>query len=168
MPAMARRPHPIRRLERVIDRLREEVETDVEAGLSGSGMLLSGIEVDILDRGDEIVVRANVPGFSEDDLSVTAEDDKLVIAADVGPTDAEEDDGGEEDAAATADGLTEEDLTEGVTVLRRERPHRDLRRIVRLPVPVDADGAEARCERGVLDVVLPKAEGTDGTAIDID
>jgi HSP20 family protein len=163
---MARRPHPIRRLERVIDRLREEVETDVEAGLSGSGMLLSGIEVDILDRGDEIVVRANVPGFGEDDLSVTAEDDKLVIAADVAS--AETDDGGEAGTGEDGEGAGGEGTVEGATVLRRERPHRDLRRIVRLPVPVDADGAEATCERGVLDVVLPKAEGTDGTAIDID
>lgn len=151
---MARRPRPIRGLERVLDRIREEVEADIETGLSESGMLLSGVEVDVLDRGDEIVVLANVPGYGKDDVAVTAEDGRLVIVASRG-------DGG-------GDGEDGEDGDGEVEVLRRERPDRELRRIVRLPVPVDAGGAEASCDRGVLEVVLPKADGTDGTEIAIE
>lgn len=143
----------------MLDRLREEVESDIEAGLD-SGMLLTGIEVDILDTGDAIVVRANVPGFEKDDVRVTAEDDQLVIAADV----ASDGDG----TVETGDGDTVEGAGRTAEVLRRERPQRDLRRIVRLPTPVVADDASASCELGVLEVTLPKADETDGTAIAID
>lgn len=142
--------------------------------MSGSGMLLSGIEVDILDRGDDVLVRANVPGFDEDDISVTAEDDKLVIAAHATPVEGEggEAAGGEsgEDGSGEGDGDDGDGAGErdGPTVLRRERPDRDLQRIVRLPVPVDAERAEASYDRGVLDVALPKVEDTDGTSIEVE
>lgn len=168
---MARRPHPIQRLERVLERLRAEVETEVGAGVAESGMLLSGIEVDVLDRGDVIAVLANVPGASPDDVEVNAEDGHLTIVARprssgslAGDGDGSTGDGGDDGAdgaGGAGDGAVE--------VLRRERPDRELKRTVRLPVPVVADEATASCSDGVLEIVLPKAvDGSDETTIDVE
>lgn len=163
---MARRPHPIRRLERVLERLREEVETEVNAGVSESGMLLSGIEVDVVDHGDEIAVFANVPGASNEDVDVRVDGGQLTIAARPGGVGG--DGKGVEDAGESEE---EKEALDGddVEVLRRERPDRDLERSVRLPAPVVADEATASCSDGVLEVVLPKAgDGRDGTPIDVE
>ena len=44
-------------------------------------------------------------------------------------------------------------------VIRSERRSGQFQRIITLPGPVKPDKVEAKCEKGVLTVTVPKAEG---------
>ena len=94
------------------------------------------IPLDIVRDGDEVQVRASVPGVKPDDISVTIEDGVLTITG------------------ATA---SESGHEEG-SYLRRERRSGSFRRTLRLPDSVDAEQARSTYENGVVTVALPKAE----------
>ena len=94
------------------------------------------IPLDVVRDGDEVHIRASVPGVKPDDISVTIEDGVLTIT---GETHSESEDG---------DG----------TYLRRERRSGSFRRAVRLPDSVDAENARSSYENGVVTVALPKTE----------
>lgn len=84
---------------------------------------------------EKTVVTAELPGVNPDDLNVSVEDDVLTIA-----------------------GVRRwEDPTEGV-VHRAECPSGEFSRSLRLPFRVDGNRIQAACAKGVLSVVLPRAE----------
>jgi HSP20 family protein len=141
---MARRIRPVERLEKVVEQLdRALSEGDVEE-LPRAGVL-SPVDVDVLDDGDEVVVVADLPGFERDDISVRADEHRLRI-------DAEHDETSE---------------VEDGDYYRRERSRESLSRTVPLPVEVDAGGADASYDDGVLSVRLPKTGVEDGEEIEI-
>lgn len=88
--------------------------------------------VDVEDRGDEFRVVADLPGLRRQDLDVRVRGSRLQIVADFG--------------AATPDGRP----------LRREREHREVSRVVRLPERVDERHVTASYVAGVLRVHLRK------------
>jgi HSP20 family protein len=90
-------------------------------------------QVEVLRRGDEIVVRADVPGVNRDDLQVSVEDDVLTIRGE--RRDAREESG------------------EGL--YRSERSYGEFFRAISLPEGTDAERCEAKYEDGVLEVTLP-------------
>ena len=94
------------------------------------------IPLDIVRDGDDITVRASLPGIAPDDIDVTIEGGVLTIKA--GTKTAEEHDDG------------------GYVV--RERRTGSFQRSLRLPERVDADKVEPRYENGVLTITLPVAE----------
>jgi HSP20 family protein len=93
-------------------------------------------EVDVLRRGDKLVVRADVPGMSKDDLHVDVEDNVLTIR-------------GERREE-------HEDRDEGV--FRSERSYGEFYRAIPLPEGVNTDQCEAKYENGVLEVTLNAPE----------
>jgi len=136
---MARRIRPVDRIESIVERLDHALdERDVDAEIPRTGVL-NAVDVDIIDDGDDVVVVADLPGFDRDDVSVEADSHRLRLSAEV----EEENEEAEED------------------YYRRERKRRSLSRTVTLPVEVDAGGADASYEDGVLSVRLPK-EGIEG------
>lgn len=132
-------------IDRMNREFREAARTWGGAGpLSGSR---AAPDVDVLDRDDEYVVRADLPGFASEDVSVRLVDTTLVVEA-------------ERDESAE---------TESDDYVRRERRHRSLSRRVTLPANVDADGVSATMQDGVLEVAVPKTAAADrGTEIRID
>ena len=94
------------------------------------------IPLDIVRDGDEVQVRASVPGVKPDDISVTIEDGVLTI---------------------TGTTASESGHEEG-SYLRRERRSGSFRRTLRQPDSVDAEQARSTYENGVGTVALPKAE----------
>ena len=60
-----------------------------------------------------------------------------------------------------------DEVQEGVTYHRRERPVGSFSRIVRLPVEVNADRVEADLRDGVLTITLPKAESAKPRKINV-
>jgi HSP20 family protein len=91
--------------------------------------------MDLLETGDHYVLRADLPGVREDDVTVQLDDDVLTIA---GQRAAEHD--------------------PGQGYYRLERAFGAFSRSLTLPDGVDPDGVEARFDHGVLEVMIPKPE----------
>ena len=114
------------------------------------GMRRSGIDIDVAEYDDEIVVVADLPGFDKEHIDLTVREGVLSIAAE---RTMEHDEGDESGA-----------------YVRRERRAESLRRSISLPSEVHDDDASATYSNGVLTVTLPKMtvdEGHDSHRIDV-
>ncbi|HUT93274.1 MAG TPA: Hsp20/alpha crystallin family protein [Thermoguttaceae bacterium] len=126
--------HPIHHLRRKMDRLFSGVLSnvgDVSWPLTGRGRPA----VNVWETDDALKVELEVPGVKSDQVELSVAGDELSIRVD--RPDVEE---------------------EGTAYHRRERPVGSFARVLRLPVPVDADRVEAEMRHGVLTISLPKAE----------
>ncbi|MCX7927705.1 MAG: Hsp20/alpha crystallin family protein [Candidatus Omnitrophica bacterium] len=92
--------------------------------------------IDIYDSKDNLLVKADIPGLTKDDIEVTVQGDTLFIK-------------GEK--------KQDKDIKEK-DYIRTERFYGAFQRAIRLPVEVQADKVEATYKNGVLEVVLPKSE----------
>ena len=94
--------------------------------------------VDIIDRDDEILVRAEIPGVEKEDLGVSVTDDRVTIEA----------------------ARTHQETEEKGDFYRREIAHGTFSRSLVLPAEVDGTKAKATFKGGVLELTLPKVEKT--------
>ena len=92
--------------------------------------------MDLVETDDHFVLRADLPGLSEEDVHIDVEDDVLTVS-------------GERKAE-------HEDKSEGY--VRVERSYGAFRRSLTLPEGVDPESVTASFERGVLEVRIPKPE----------
>ena len=92
--------------------------------------------MDLVETDDHFILRADLPGLSEEDVTIELEDSVLTVA-------------GERKAE-------HEDKKEGF--YRMERSFGQFRRSLTLPEGVDADGITASFDKGVLEVRIPKPE----------
>ena len=93
--------------------------------------------VDVVDEGDAVRISADLPGMERKDVEVLVEDDVLVVR-------------GEKKLESTR---------EEKGCYRVERTFGSFQRMVPLPEDVDAEHAEARFDKGVLTLRLPKRPG---------
>ncbi len=102
------------------------------------GSLEQGVDptgaVNLEDRGEELVLTAQVPGLGEKDIDLSITGDSVVLR-----------------------GRRVITVPEGYTATMRERNNFTVQRAYRLPTLIDADRAEATLKHGVLTVTLPKA-----------
>ncbi|MFC6726317.1 Hsp20/alpha crystallin family protein [Halobium palmae] len=148
---MMRRHSPFEDFEQMFERMSRQFDEMSKQwdGSVGQMSRAGGMEIDVADYDDEIVVTADVPGFEKEDIDLAIADRTLTIGA---------------------ERETESESGEG-EYLRRERRSSSMRRSVRLPEHVDEEGASATYKNGVLTVTLPKLtldEGDDSRRIDID
>ena len=101
--------------------------------------------VDMLDRKDEVVLRADLPGLEQKDIEVLVEDGTLTIRGER----REEKEAKEEDYYVT------------------ERWAGAFSRSVALPPGVDPEKIQASFKKGVLEVHLPKTKEAKGKKIEI-
>ena len=92
--------------------------------------------MDLVETGDEFVLRADLPGLSEDDVNVELEDNVLTIS-------------GERKSE-------HEERKEGY--YRVERSSGSFSRALTLPEGVAAEAVRASFDKGVLEVRIPKPE----------
>jgi HSP20 family protein len=92
--------------------------------------------MDLVETDDHFVLRADLPGLSEDDVDVTLENDVLTVS-------------GQRKA---------ETETREKGYYRVERASGSFRRSLSLPEGVDPDAIEANFDKGVLEVRIPKPE----------
>jgi HSP20 family protein len=92
------------------------------------------LPIDVYSTENEFVVTASVPGISPEDVTITAEGDTLTISGEI---------------PARLD---------NVDYLYSERFHGKFMRTLQLNVPINLDQIEATFDRGVLTLILPKAE----------
>lgn len=93
-------------------------------------------KVDVVEKDDQVVVRAEVPGVKKDDLDVSITDDTVTIRG----------------------STQEEKKEEEGDYYRQEISRGTFSRTVTLPGGVNGDKAKARFEDGVLELTLPKEE----------
>lgn len=104
------------------------------------------VPVDVINRGDDMVVRAEIPGMDPDDIEVNVEDGALTIKGE----------------------RRHEEEQEGDTYYRVERRYGSFFRSIPLTRQVDEDRIEAKYSDGVLEVVVPgAASGTSGKRIPV-
>jgi HSP20 family protein len=101
--------------------------------------------VDILDRDDALVVRAEMPGVKKEDLEITIAGDRLTFEA-------------------RRDHKEEEKKED---FFRTEIAYGRMYRVVQLPVAVDGDKAKAEVKDGIVEVWLPKVEVTHPQSIKV-
>ena len=92
--------------------------------------------VDIREDKDRFVLHADIPGVAREDIDITMEDGVLSIR-------------GERKL---------EEAGEDGQYKRVERAHGTFYRRFSLPDTADPDAINARCDKGVLEVVIPKRE----------
>jgi HSP20 family protein len=92
--------------------------------------------VDIFEKGDDLVIRAELPGVEKDEIDISVEDNRLVIQGE-----RQREQGFNEDHA-----------------YRLERSFGSFVRSFMLPKTVDASKIAATYVNGVLEVTVPKAE----------
>jgi HSP20 family protein len=92
--------------------------------------------MDLAEEGDELVLRADLPGLTEDDVEIEVKDGVLTVS-------------GERRA---------EKKKEGEGFYRVERAFGSFSRSLSLPEGIDADKVRAEFDNGVLEVRIPKPE----------
>jgi HSP20 family protein len=91
--------------------------------------------VDVIDRENEVILRAEVPGMNKEDLEVSVSDSSVTIRGEIKP--AEEEQG---------------------EYYYREISSGTFARSVGLPAAVDSQQARVRLKNGILEVTMPKTE----------
>jgi HSP20 family protein len=89
--------------------------------------------MEVFQRGNEMVVRADLPGVAPDDVQIDVEDGVLTISGERRNTNEEQQEG----------------------FYRSERSYGAFSRSIALPEGVDEDQVNARYEHGVLEVTVP-------------
>lgn len=92
--------------------------------------------MDLVEAGDHYVLRADLPGLAEDDVTIEVEDSVLTVS-------------GERKA---------EHEQRGEGYHRLERAYGTFSRSLTLPEGVDPEAVQASFDRGVLEVRIPKPE----------
>ena len=92
-------------------------------------------QVEMFERGKNIVVRADLPGLTKDDVNVEVADNGITIEGE----------------------RKNENKEEGDGYYRSERSYGKFYRRVPLPHGVKADDAEATFQNGVLEITMPAA-----------
>jgi HSP20 family protein len=92
--------------------------------------------VDIVEEGDQIVLRAEIPGVAKDEIEVQVENGTITLRGE----------------------KKQEKQVETENAYRVERYYGGFTRSFVLPTSIDSDRIKATYKDGVLEVVLPKAE----------
>lgn len=93
--------------------------------------------LDVVERDNEYLVRAEMPGVNKDNIEVTLADGVLTIAG---------------------ESHQESEEKEGERLIRRERRYGKYTRTLRVGTQVDEKKVKAAYKDGILEVTLPKAE----------
>lgn len=110
-------------------------------GLASTGTLTTPFEgrmpkVDIVDRDDEVFVRAELPGVDKKDIKISMTDNTVTIKGET----------------------HKEEKEEKGDYYRCETSHGSYTRTLILPAEVNSEKADAKFKDGVLELTLPKME----------
>lgn len=104
------------------------------------------IKTDISEKDDRYELKAELPGFSKDQIDISYENGTLIISAENNQVNEEKDNEGK--------------------VIQKERSYSNVKRMYSLN-NIDEDNIEAKFEDGILSVDLPKIENNQRKVIDI-
>jgi HSP20 family protein len=113
-----------------------DTPTGSATGTGNGGLRRWHPAMDLVETDDHFVLRADLPGVSEDDVKVEVEDNVLTISG---------------------ERRHEEEVKKG-GYYRIERASGTFARTLTLPEGVDAEAVQASFDKGVLEVRIPKPE----------
>jgi len=125
----------MRRMMEEMDRLVEAINPSLVSGGTAAARLWSPA-IEVARRDGSLVIRAELPGLSKDDVKVELTPDGLLIQGERKEEHAEEQEG----------------------VLRSERRYGRFSRTIPLPDGANAEQAKAQFNNGVLEVTIPVPE----------
>jgi HSP20 family protein len=103
-------------------------------------------KLDIIDRDDEVIVKAELPGVDKENVDVSVSENMLSIRAH----------------------SQHEKKEEKGQYFRRELSRGECQRTVRLPGQVDGDKAKASFKDGILEISVPKLPGSKRQSIKVE
>lgn len=121
-------------MRNLMDRLFDQSFGRLPSMRGGEDLGPSSLGLDVIENGDNFVVKAAVPGVDPKDVEISVEDDILSIKGE----------------------FEKKEETNEENYLRRELRYGSFQRTLRLPPTVDAEHAEAHFENGLLKLTLPK------------
>ncbi len=128
----------LRPLREVVDQLLEDCLIAPSSWLAEARAGKGGMALDVYEEGNNVIVRAALPGLKPDEISMHVRGDVLTITGE----------------------RKEDRPSRRRNYQLHEQTYGRLQRSVTLPMPVDADKAEAVFADGVLTVTLPKSGET--------
>ncbi len=102
--------------------------------------------VDIYEEGDDVVLKAELPGLTKNDISVTLRDELITITGE----------------------KKREEKIDRENYYRVEASYGSFSRTFRLPVMVQGDKVKAKFKDGILEIRIPKSEEEKKKGIKID
>jgi HSP20 family protein len=102
-------------------------------------------KMDVIDREKEIYVKAELPGIDKKDLDISLTNNQLVIKA----------------------RTCHEEKEEKGDYLKQEISKSEVYRSVLLPADIDADKVKTSFKNGVLELTIPKQEGSQRKRIEV-
>ena len=132
------RCEPLRELSSLQNEMNRLFNTAFDTPTPGNGGTLRRWvpAMDLVETADDFVLRADLPGMSQDDVKIELEDNVLTVS-------------GERKA---------EHEEKGEGYHRVERAFGSFSRSLTLPKGVDADAVKASFDNGVLEIHVPKPE----------
>ena len=103
--------------------------------------------LDVVERDNEFIVRAEMPGVKKDEIEVSLENGVLTLGAQT---------------------TSENEEKEGDRVIRQERRYGKYVRSLRIGKDIDEKKVKASYKDGVLELTLPKAETVKPKKISVD
>lgn len=125
---------PFAQLSEIQDEMNRLFDTSLHRRAFWEGMFSPA--VDLVEEKDHLMLKADLPGLTKDDVNVTVQDNHLTIK-------------GEKKREAE---------TKDANLYLSERVYGRFTRTIELPSTVDAKKIEARFKDGVLQITLPKTE----------
>ena len=137
---------PLREFSTLQNEMNRLFNTVFETPATGGGTLRRWMPaMDLVETDDQFVLRADLPGLSEDDVAIEFDDGTLTVS-------------GERNA---------EHESKGEGYHRVERAFGSFSRSLTLPEGVDPEAVTANFDRGVLEIRIPKPEARKPRRIEI-
>jgi HSP20 family protein len=117
----------------------QRLQRDINRAFSGFDSFMTVQELptlNVLESSQDVIVTAELPGINSDNLNISIVNDTLTLSGSREP----------------------EVLEEGESYHRQERSYGKFSRTIRLPFNVDASKVDAIYKKGILTIVLPRAE----------
>ncbi|MGC8938730.1 MAG: Hsp20/alpha crystallin family protein [Thermodesulfovibrio sp.] len=130
---------PLKEIEEIrkeMDRLFEEFLSPVRRKRTVSSEGIISPNVDIFERGNELVIQVEIPGVDKQDIDLTITDDRLLIKGEI----------------KKPEGVSEEDY------ILNERSYGPFSRTINLPADVDKSSVKANLNNGLLEIVILRKE----------
>jgi len=147
---MDRKYRPLAEFSKVEDIVNRTLDRALSGGLFPERLKRWGNEeiipaCDLIDRGDHLLLRAEVPGLKKEDMEISVDDTSVSLKGEIKQSKEEK----------------------GKTYYRSERTYGFFSRVIDLPAEVNPNQADANLSDGILEVKLPKKKSTKAKRVEI-